>query len=378
LNHKASIAGLAATLAVGAGIWFGSRGLKHFDPALARYAIGSALAAFAVGYRFAIWAQRPPSRMYFRRGLQLLIRRGFKLQVSGFSHDTTAISRFSVSTFQRFNVSTGPSPALTIGHSLASDFTAQNFIRRRSLYRWIMHLCLSGGCTLAFAVAFPLVFGWVQFEPSGDNAETYRMNLFGFGMDSFNVHSVKALVLFNALNISAALVLIGLLLAAMRRVTNAGERAVQMFFEDILPLILIFAVTATGLMLTVSYKFMAGRGHSPMAVAHMISVIALLFYIPFGKLFHMFQRTCALCVALYKRAGEVGPRAHCLRCGEDFASEMHVSDLKLVLDQLGFDYRFARPQGEIHYQDICPTCRRRLLALNQGRAVGRWLVNRKS
>ena len=371
LNHKAWIAGLAATLAVGAGIWFGSRGLKHFDPALARYAIGSALAAFAVGYRFAIWAQRPPSRMYFRRGLQLLVRRGFKLQVSGFSHDTTAISRFSVPTFQRFNVSIGPSPALTIGHSLASDFTAQNFIRRRSLYRWIMHLCLSGGCTLAFAVAFPLVFGWVQFEPSGDNAETYRMNLFGFGMDSFNVHSVKALVLFNALNISAALVLIGLLLAAMRRVTNAGERAVQMFFEDILPLILIFAVTATGLMLTVSYKFMAGRGHSPMAVAHLISVIALLFYIPFGKLFHMFQRTCALCVALYKRAGEVGPRAHCLRCGEDFASEMHVEDLKLVLDQLGFDYRFARPQGEIHYQDICPTCRRRLLALNQGRAVGR-------
>ena len=163
--------------------------------------------------------------------------------------------------------STASSPALTIGHSLASDFIAQNLIRRRSRYRWIMHLCLSGGCTLAFAVAFPLVFGWVQFEPSGDNAETYRMNLFGFGMDSFNVHSVKALVLFNALNISAALVLIGLLLAAMRRVTNAGERAVQMFFEDILPLILIFAVTATGLMLTISYKFMAGRDHSPMAVA---------------------------------------------------------------------------------------------------------------
>src|SRR6266480_2767992 len=101
LNHKASIAGLAATLAVGAGIWFGSRGLKHFDPALTRYAIGSALAAFAVGYRLVLWAQRPPSRMYFRRGLQLLIRRGFKLQVSGFSHDTTVISRFSVSTFQR-------------------------------------------------------------------------------------------------------------------------------------------------------------------------------------------------------------------------------------------------------------------------------------
>jgi len=370
-DRKALAAGLAAALTVMGGIWLGSRGLKHFDPALVWYAIGSVLAAFAVGYRFAVWTQRPPSRMYFRRGLQLLVRRGFKLQVARSKPDTTAISRFNVSTFQRFNASTAASPALTIGRSLASDFIAQNFIRRRGVYRWIMHLCLSGGGTLAFAITFPLVFGWVHFEPFKDNAEMYRVILFGFNVDSFSVHSAKALVLFNALNISAVLVLIGLLMAAIRRMTSAGERAVQTFAEDILPLILIFVVAATGMMLTVSYKFMAGRSHSPMAVAHLISVIALLFYIPFGKLLHMFQRTCALCVALYKRAGEGGPRAHCLRCGEDFASEMHVSDLKLVLDQLGFDYRFARPQGEIHYQDICPTCRRRLLALNQGRAVGR-------
>src|SRR2546421_6156857 len=39
------------------------RSLKHFDPALVWYAIGSVLAAFAVGYRFAVWTQRPPSRM---------------------------------------------------------------------------------------------------------------------------------------------------------------------------------------------------------------------------------------------------------------------------------------------------------------------------
>src|SRR5256886_13692048 len=309
-DRKALAAGLAAALAVLAGIWLGSRGLKHFDPALVWYAIGSVLAAFAVGYRFAVWTQRPPSRVYFRRGLQLLVRRGLKRQVSGFRPDAAAISRFNVSTVQRSNTSTVSSPALTIGHALASDFIAQNLIRRRSLYRWIMHLCLSGGCTLAFAITFPLVFGWVHFEPFKDNAELYRVNLFGFNVDSFSVHSAKALVLFNALNISAVLVLIGLLMAAIRRATNAGERAVQTFSEDILPLILIFAVTATGLMLTVSYKFMDGRGHSPMAVAHLISVIVLLFYLPFGKLFHMFQRTCSLCVALYKKAGEARSEEH--------------------------------------------------------------------
>src|SRR6267143_7177176 len=183
-DRKALAAGLAAALTVMGGIWLGSRGLKHFDPALVWYAIGSVLAAFAVGYRFAVWTQRPPARMYFQRGLQLLVRRGFKCQVSGFKSDTTA----------RFNVLTVSSPALTIGRSLASDFVAQNFIHRRSPYRWIMHLCLSGGCTLAFAVTFPLVFGWVHFEPFNDNAEMYRVSLFGFNVDSFSVRGAKALV----------------------------------------------------------------------------------------------------------------------------------------------------------------------------------------
>jgi hypothetical protein len=50
---------------------------------------------------------------------------------------------------------------------------------------------------------------------------------------------------------------------------------------------------------------------------------------------------------------------------------MHVQDLKKVLDQVGFNFRFQTSAGEIHYQDICPPCRRRLFALNQGRALGR-------
>ena len=66
-----------------------------------------------------------------------------------------------------------------------------------------------------------------------------------------------------------------------------------------------------------------------------------------------------------------GLRHVCRACGEDFASQMHVDDLKVVLDQLSFDYRFATARGKVHYQDICPACRRRLLALNQGRSIGR-------
>jgi nitrate reductase gamma subunit len=117
-----------------------------------------------------------------------------------------------------------------------------------------MHLCLSGGCTLAFAITFPLVFGWIHFSSMPDNAEVYQVNVFGLAVDSFGVHSFKAFMMFNLLNFAAVIVLVGLTMATIRRITNAGERATQTFMEDILPLILIFAVAATGLMLTVSYK----------------------------------------------------------------------------------------------------------------------------
>lgn len=361
-NHLGLVGGLALALAVGVGIWLGSQGLRHFDPAVIGYALGTLLAAFAVGYRFVTWAQRPPSRMYFKRGLQLLFRRRAEAAAS----DTLTTPPVEAAPQPHFTAAPG-----TLGHALATKFVTQGFIARRSPLRWVMHVCLSGGCTLAFAITFPLVFGWVHFESLPGNAEIYRVKALGLAVDEFSVHSAKAFVMFNLLNLSAVIVLVGLVLAAWRRFTDAGERATQTFFEDILPLLLIFAVTVTGLALTVSYKFMAGRGHGLWALVHMVSVVALLLYIPFGKLFHIFQRTCSLSVSLYKKAGQSGPRAHCRACGEDFASQMHVDDLKVVLDQLGFDYRFATVRGRVHYQDICPACRRRLLALNQGRSVGR-------
>jgi hypothetical protein len=365
-NRIAFLTGTGLALVTVAAIATGSTGLRHFDPALTGYALGSLMAAFAVGYRFAVWAQRPPSRMYFRRGVQLLFQR--------IETPTAEVARTSASTAkaeQTVSRSSMPHGAGTLGYALARNFVAQEFIRRRSVYRWIMHLCLSGGCTLAFAITFPLVFGWVHFESLPNDAETYRAVFFGLRLNSFSVHSATAFLAFNVLNLSGILVLIGLVMAAWRRLTDAGERATQTFSEDIIPLLLIFAVTATGLALTVCYHFLAGHGHGLWAIVHMVSVVALLIYIPFGKLFHLFQRTCSLCVSRYKKVGEAGPRAHCRCCGTDFASRMHVDDLKTVLDQLGFDYRFADERGEVHYQEICPSCRRGLLALNQGRTVGR-------
>ena len=332
------LASFAAVIVMGL-IYAGSRQLKHFDWALSTYAVGTILAAFAVVYRYALWADRPPTKMYLRRGLQMFLRRS-----AAVPHNTGRL-----------------------GKLLLDNFVLQRFITERSVERWIMHACLSWGGMLAFAVTFPLVFGWIRFESALGRAEVYRVLLFGYPVEEFAVHSIRGFLHFNVLNLSAVLMVVGLILCVKLRMSDKGEIAIQTFADDVLPLLLLFTVSVTGLMLSVSSHFMAGSGFQFIGIAHAASVIGLLLYLPFGKLFHIVQRPLSLGVSFYKQAGHSGAQAQCRRCGEDYASLMHVEDLKTVLDQLGFNFRF----GDVHYQDICPPCRRRLLVLNQGKAVAR-------
>ena len=65
--------GLVAAFAVIAGIYFGSRGLRDFDPALVSYAGATVFAAFGLGYRYAMWLRRPPTRVYWFRGWQIFL-----------------------------------------------------------------------------------------------------------------------------------------------------------------------------------------------------------------------------------------------------------------------------------------------------------------
>jgi len=345
-DRTAFRAGIAAALVVMIFIIVGSRWLAHFDWALTTYAVGSIFAAFAVVYRYAVWAQRPPTRMYLRRGLQ-----AFFARKSGWSAKPRNVG--------------------SLFRLLLDNFVLQRFITRRSKERWIMHACLSWGGMLAFAVTFPLVFGWLHFESVPDNAEIYRVFVMGFPVEEFAVHSVSGFLHFNVLNISAVILLVGLALSVKLRMSDKGEFAIQTFADDIFPVLLLFAVCITGVMLTVSARFLAGSGFQFIGMAHAASVIGLLLYLPFGKLFHIIQRPLSLGVSFYKQAGLKGVAADCLRCGQSYASRLHVEDLKTVLDELGFNFRFATPAGEFHYQDICPPCRRRLLALNQGKALGR-------
>jgi hypothetical protein len=337
LDRKGLLGGFAALFLTCLIIFAGSQRLKHFDVALAPYASGIIFAAFAVAYRYVVWIQRPPTMRYWVQGWSLFLRSPFANLVY-------------------------------LARALIDAFVTQRFIGKRSPARWIMHFCLSWGVMIAFAITFPLVFGWMHFETITEEP-IYRLFVFGYAAVDFAVDSSFGFVLFNGLNISGLLVLAGVVLAVQLRLKEPARIALQKFGNDVAPLLILFLVATTGLGLTVSARWLGGHGYAFLALTHAATVIGFLLYLPFGKFFHIFQRAAQLGVAFYKRAGKEGPQAVCACCREPFASAMQVADLKKVEQELGIDYRMS---GAVdHYQQICPACRRKLLALNQGRLLGR-------
>jgi hypothetical protein len=208
------------------------------------------------------------------------------------------------------------------------------------------------------------VFGWLHFQSVPTDMQRYRIMVFGFPTTTFPVDSILGFTIFHGLVWSAVLVIAGVMLAMRRRMRDEGAAAVQLYGEDILPLILLFAVSLTGLLLTASYTWMKGYAYDFLALLHAVTVILTLLWLPFGKFFHVFQRPAQLGVSFYKDAGQHGPAAHCRRCGHPFTSALHVTDLIQVERDLG--YRYESDSGVEHYQWICPPCRRALLAVAQG------------
>ncbi len=314
----------------------GSRNLTHFDAALVPYTFATLFATGGIVYRYALWLQRPPTAIYWKRGWQVFLRRGH-------------ITRNGVTWVKR----------------VLGEFLFNNFIYARSRSRWAAHWVLMWGCILAIAITFPLVYGWLSFSSTPENISDYRAIVFGFPTVTFPADSLLGFLAFHGLDISAVLVIAGVMLAMRRRMREEGASAVQLFTEDFLPLILFFAVSLSGLMLTVSYTWLEGSGYSFLKLFHALMVIATLVWLPFGKFFHIFQRPAQLGVEFYKDVAQHSEPAHCRRCGHAFASAMHVADLVHTEHALG--YHYTSPNAEVdHYQWICPRCRRALLALAQG------------
>jgi hypothetical protein len=337
---RASLHGLTAVAILTALVVVGSRKLHHFDAALFAYLFATLFAVFGITYRYSMWLQRPPTALYWKRGWQLFLRpKDLPRNLVGFARN------------------------------LVGRIFVQAFIWRRGKARGLTHALLFWGVLLAAAITFPLVFGWIHFETVEGSFDTYRAHLFGFPTFTFPVHSLLAHLLFHGLVWSSFLVIAGVMLAFRRRMREHGAMAVQRFGEDVLPLVLLFLISVTGLLLWVSYEWMHGYAYDFLAILHAALVILTLLWLPFGKLFHVFQRPAQVGVALYQEVGRRSEQARCARCGDPYASKMHVEDLILVERRLGYRYEIPNPSGggPSHYQEVCPRCRRAALAIAQGR-----------
>ena len=327
------------TLVLAAAIVVGSRRLEHFDAALVGYTFATLFAVFGITYRYSMWLNRPPTRMYWRRGWQAFFTRRRLVP----------------------NVATLTRRALV-------DVAANRFIFRRGQLRGLAHWLIMWGCLMAAAITFPLVWGWIHFETVPGDLHLYRVFVFGIPAQDFPVESAFAFIVFHGLVWSALLVIAGVMLAFRRRMIDRGALAAQQFAQDILPLLMLFAISVSGLMLTASYTWMKGYAYEFLAILHVVTVIVTLLWLPFGKLFHVFQRPAQLGVGFYKDAGARGEAARCRRCDRPYAPAMMVRDLTIVERELGFAYEM---EDGAHYQEICSKCRRALFGLAQGALWGR-------
>lgn len=328
--------GAGATVVLGLLILIGSRNLAHFDAALVAYTASVLFATFGLTYRYAMWLQRPPTAVYWKRGWQTFFQSGHRAR----------------------------NLRAWVSH-LVNDFLINRFILARDKMRGITHLLIMWGCIIAIAITFPLVFGWLHFESIPDDLSRYQAYVFGFPTFTFPVDSVFAFFAFHGLVWSSFIVIAGVMLAMRRRMREEGAAALQRFAEDFLPLILLFAVSLSGLMLTASYTWMRGYAYEFIAIFHAVTVIITFLWLPFGKFFHIFQRPAQLGVRFYKDVGQQEEAAMCRRCGQPFSSLMHITDLIQVEQKLGYSYEI--PGSDVaHYQWICPPCRRATLAQAQG------------
>ena len=321
---RPTVFGVIAAAGLTALVIIGSRNLEHFDSALFGYTVASIAALGAIVFRYAIWLQRPATRAYWLRGWKLFRER------------------------DKLGKNTA-NAAETVGKNLIG----QHFIFKRGFVRWLTHFLIMWGCILSAAVTFPLVWGWVHFKLEGDRG--YRAYLFGFPLSAFDGRSVLAWVTFHALDFTAIMVIAGCAIAIQRRLKDRGAIAYQSFLLDFTPHLLLIAISVSGLMLTASSLWFDGYMYSFIALSHQALVIMTLFYIPFGKLFHIVQRPASIGVELYQQRSEEMEQAVCPRCGVMFVGKMWIDDLKKVVDQLGFDYRM---QNGRTLQDYCPRCKR--------------------
>ncbi len=336
INLKAFLVAVIATVLTLLLVLIGSRRLQNFDAALVAYLFGTLFAIFGIVYRYMVWIQRPPTKLYFKNSFRILFSRDFFHYL------------------------------LYVTTDFFKNIVFQDFILKRSKKRGISHLFMAIGCTIAFAITFPLTFGWIHFtlDPASGldpNLEPiYTAHFFGFDMMRFPVKSFIGFLTFGALNWCSLLVIIGASYFLQKRLKDPGLIATQTFEGDILPLLLLILVSLTGLGLTLDYEFMKGQTYEFIAVTHAFFVIVFLVWMPFGKFFHIIQRPAQIGAHIYKEVGKKRGLQVCKHTGKEYATQLHISDLKKLTRQLGFQLESENGQSLLDYS---PEGKRDLLAI---------------
>lgn len=333
LHTRGLINGIVASLLLGILVLLGSRRLLYFDAALIPYLFATLFAVMGIVYRYTVWLDRPPTRRLWRRSMRDLRDRRFLVHLAG--------------VFRVF----------------FRQVVLQRFVSQRSYYRWVMHFSLAWGTIVAFAVTFPLVFGWLHFESAPGQPGMYQLYAFGFPQFVMDPAGLFAFFFFNALNFCSLAVILGTILAFTRRILHPDQTAGQTFAGDMLPLLILFAVAATGLFLTYSARFLGGANFRVLSTLHCFTVVVFLVYLPFGKFFHIFQRGAQMGAAVYIREKAEGKTARCVQCGDPYTSKIQHEDVTASLREIGFQY--GGEAGAPAIQDLCPRCRRRLFMWRQ-------------
>ncbi len=260
-----------------------------------------------------------------------------------------------------------PATSPALGRRALVEFAANRYIFRRGRLRGLAHWLIMWGCLLAAAITFPLVWGWIHFETVPGDLHIYRTFVFGVPVQDFPVESALAFVIFHGLVWSSFLVIAGVMLAFRRRMIDHGAVAVQQFGQDILPLLLLFAISVTRPDADGQLHVDAGYAYEFLAILHAVTVIVTLLWLPFGKLFHIFQRPAQLGVGFYKDAGSAASRPRCRRCAQPFASAHDGPRPDDRRARARVSLRAGRTAGTT--RRCARSCRRALFGLAQGGAV---------
>jgi len=102
--------------------------------------------------------------------------------------------------------------------------------------------------------------------------------------------SAPGFLIYHALDFTALLLFVGLILALHRRFHDLALITVQRFGFDLMPLALLMAIVVSGLALTADSTWLRGAYYWYISLVHEAVVVLWLISLPFGKFFHLIER----------------------------------------------------------------------------------------